>query len=162
MEKIAAHEQALLHRAFSVFIFNEKGLMLLQQRAESKYHSPGLWTNACCSHPMPGEKTEAAAIRRLQEELGFTTDVQKAFHFTYKASFENGLTEHEFDHVFTGEYNGELYPDLDEVQATCYKAMETIEAELFAQPELYTAWFAIAFPLLKKWLSENNQTNASA
>lgn len=98
MEKMEAHEKALLHRAFSVFIFNDKHELLLQQRAFSKYHSGGLWTNTCCSHPRPGESTEAAAIRRLKEEMGFTANLEKAFSFTYKAHFENGLTEHEFDH----------------------------------------------------------------
>src|ERR1700744_2758864 len=102
MEKIEAHRKALLHRAFSVFIFNSKGEMLLQQRAAEKYHSPGLWTNACCSHPRPGEETQAAAMRRLMEELGFTLELEKIFDFTYRSEFENGLTEFEFDHVFVG------------------------------------------------------------
>src|SRR5215468_430433 len=100
MEKLSAHEQGVLHRAISVFIFNEKGEMLLQQRASRKYHSGGLWTNACCSHPHPGEATHAAALRRLKEEMGFETSLKKAFDFVYKTSFDNGLTEHEFDHVF--------------------------------------------------------------
>src|SRR4249919_2599143 len=99
MEKMEAHRKALLHRAFSVFIFNSKGEMLLQQRALNKYHSGGLWTNACCSHPRPGELIEDAATRRLKEELGFETPLKKIFQFTYQASFDNGLTEHEFDHV---------------------------------------------------------------
>src|SRR4030095_7998604 len=107
-EKMEAHRKGLLHRAFSVFIFNSKGEMLLQQRALSKYHSGGLWTNACCSHPAPGEKTKDGAIRRLNEELGFETPVEKVFDFVYKAEFDNGLTEHEFDHVFAGEYEGQL------------------------------------------------------
>src|SRR4051812_36262993 len=94
MEKMAAHRKALLHRAFSVFVFNSKGEMLLQQRSGEKYHSAGLWTNACCSHPRPGEEVLPAATRRLNEEMGFTTPLEKAFHFTYKASFENGLSEH--------------------------------------------------------------------
>ena len=108
MEKMEAHKKGLLHRAFSVFIFNGKGEMLLQQRALNKYHSGGLWTNACCSHPMPGEKTEDAADRRLKEELGFETPLEKIFDFVYKAEFDNGLTEYEFDHVFAGEYEGEI------------------------------------------------------
>ncbi|HSU49504.1 MAG TPA: isopentenyl-diphosphate Delta-isomerase, partial [Segetibacter sp.] len=106
MEKMEAHSKGLLHRAFSVFIFNDQGEMLLQQRAVSKYHSGGLWTNACCSHPRPEEATEDAALRRLQEELGFTVSLAKIFDFRYNASFTNGLTEHEFDHVFVGTYNG--------------------------------------------------------
>src|SRR5580693_5920772 len=115
MEKIEAHRKALLHRAFSVFIFNSKGEMLLQQRAKHKYHSAGLWTNACCSHPSPLESTEDGAMRRLQEELGFVTTLKKIFEFTYRSEFDNGLTEFEFDHVFIGEYNGKIRPNPDEV-----------------------------------------------
>ena len=111
MEKMEAHQKALLHRAFSVFIFNDKGELLLQQRASDKYHSGGLWTNTCCSHPNPDEETITAAQRRLKEEMGFTTKLSKAFDFIYKSEFSNGLTEHEFDHVFTGYYNGEIHPD---------------------------------------------------
>ena len=111
MEKMEAHEKAILHRAFSVFIFNAKGELLLQQRATDKYHSGGLWTNSCCSHPRPGEDTLRAAYRRLREEMGFETELQKVFDFVYKASFENGLTEYEFDHVFVGEYDGIIEPD---------------------------------------------------
>src|SRR5271168_1810255 len=99
MEKMEAHRRAVLHRAFSVFIFNSRGEMLLQQRAPDKYHSAGLWSNACCSHPRPGEETADAASRRLKEELGFTTPLEELFHFTYKSEFGNGLTEYEFDHV---------------------------------------------------------------
>src|ERR1700728_4574124 len=102
MEKMEAHRKALLHRAFSVFIFNTAGDMLLQQRAAGKYHSAGLWTNACCSPPRPGEGTRDAAMRRLYEELGFTAELKKIFDFTYRSEFENGLTEFEFDHVFVG------------------------------------------------------------
>ena len=130
MEKMEAHRKALLHRAFSVFIFNTKGEMLLQQRAMSKYHSPGLWTNACCSHPRPGETTIAAAQRRLKEELGFVVPLQKAFDFIYTASFDNGLTENEFDHVFTGVYNGVIAPDPAEVMDFCYKPVNIIHEEL--------------------------------
>ena len=155
MEKIEAHEKALLHRAFSVFIFNSKGEMLLQQRALSKYHSPGLWTNACCSHPFPGEPVQQAAVRRLNEELGFTIPLQKAFHFTYRAEFDNGLTEHEFDHVFTGVYNGGFHLNEEEVQAIEFKTSEDIETELQTLPQQYTEWFKIAFPLLKEWVQKN-------
>src|SRR6478735_7868072 len=104
MEKMEVHQKALLHRAFSVFIFNDKGEMLLQKRAEKKYHSGGLWTNACCSHPQPGEDTMESANNRLREEMGFNTALHKAFTFVYKAPFENGLTEHEYDHVFVGSF----------------------------------------------------------
>ena len=149
MEKMEVHHKALLHRAFSVFIFNNKGEMLLQQRAQGKYHSAGLWTNACCSHPRPGETTIDAAQRRVKEELGFLVPLRKAFDFISKAGFDNGLTENEFDHVFIGEYEGEILPDLSEVSAFCYKSMDVIRKELEANPGQYTAWFAIAFPLIE-------------
>lgn len=151
MEKMQAHEKGLLHRAFSVFIFNTEGQMLLQQRAAKKYHSPGLWTNACCSHPRPGEKTLDAAQRRLQEELGFATELTAVFEFTYKASFDNGLTEHEFDHVYTGTYEGSIKPNMNEVLDYCYKSMEDIQESLQSHPHKYTVWFAIAFPRILNW-----------
>ncbi|MGB8192652.1 MAG: isopentenyl-diphosphate Delta-isomerase [Chitinophagaceae bacterium] len=155
MDKLEAHRQAKLHRAFSVFIFNRKGEMLLQQRAEDKYHSGGLWTNACCSHPAPGEQTADAALRRLQEEMGFTTSLIKIFDFTYKAEFDNGLVEHEFDHVYIGLYDGTITPDPAEVQDHEYKSMESLRSLLNEQPEQFTAWFHIAFPLLEKWMLKN-------
>lgn len=144
MEKMEAHRQALLHRAFSVFIFNGKGDMLLQQRAVTKYHSGGLWTNACCSHPRPGEAIQAAAERRLQEELGFTIPLTKAFDFIYKAYFDNGLTEYEFDHVLTGVYDGDIYPNREEVADIRWLAMADVRADLEARPNVYTEWFKIA------------------
>ena len=162
MEKMEAHEQALLHRAFSVFLFNRKGEMLLQKRAATKYHSPSLWTNACCSHPIPGEETKDAALRRLEEELGFTTAINKAFHFTYKAVFDNGLTEHEFDHVFVGEYEGNMQLNADEVSEVCYKSMSDIKTEIEHKAGAYTEWFKIAFPLLEEWLQQNKSTHAAA
>jgi isopentenyl-diphosphate delta-isomerase len=161
MEKMAAHQQALLHRAFSVFIFNKDGQMLLQKRADSKYHSPGLWTNACCSHPAPGETTDAAAKRRLQEELGFITDLKKAFHFTYKAAFDNGLTEYEFDHVYTGVYDGPILPDPQEASEVLFLTMDEIEHDLKAIPEQYTVWFAIAFPMLKQWVEKTQYADVT-
>src|ERR1700712_3061003 len=121
MEKMGAHCKRILHRAFSIFIFNNKKEMLLQQRAVNKYHSGGLWTNACCSHPKPGEVTKTAALRRLKEELGFETMLEEIFAFTYEASFENGLMEYEFDHVFTGIYNGEINFDTHEVKDICFR-----------------------------------------
>ena len=150
-EKMEAHQKGLLHRAFSVFIFNSKGEMLLQQRALHKYHSSGLWTNACCSHPMPGEKTKDAAQRRLKEELGFETPVDKIFDFVYKAAFDNGLTEHEFDHVFAGEYEGKLNVNPDEVNDFCYKEISEIRNTLQTHPQKYTAWFHLAFPKIEEW-----------
>jgi len=153
MEKMEAHQKALLHRAFSVFIFNDKGEMLLQQRAPDKYHSAGLWTNACCSHPLPGEAVETAANRRLMEEMGFSTQLHKAFDFIYKAAFDNGLTEYEFDHVFIGQYNGSIAPDTAEVQAYIYQPMDVIKANILEHPQRYTEWFKIAFPKLEEYLA---------
>ncbi|MBL7747518.1 MAG: isopentenyl-diphosphate Delta-isomerase [Chitinophagaceae bacterium] len=150
-EKMQAHKEGLLHRAFSVFIFNSQGKMLLQQRAQHKYHSGGLWTNACCSHPEPGEETDAAALRRLHEEMGFTVPVTKLFSFVYKASFDNGLTEYEFDHVFAGKYDGVIDFNKQEVMDYCYKSMDEVESALFLHPDQYTAWFHIAFPKVKEW-----------
>ena len=155
MEKMEAHRKAVLHRAFSVFIFHDKGEMLLQQRAVSKYHSGGLWTNACCSHPKPGEETIDAAQRRMKEELGFGATLSKAFDFTYKADFENGLTEYEFDHVFVGNYEGNIEPDPKEVKEYCFKSMEEIRETLQSHPQKYTVWFAIAFDKVWDWMKEN-------
>ncbi len=152
MEKMEAHRQAKLHRAFSVFIFDGEGRMLLQQRAHTKYHSGGLWTNACCSHPFPGEAVAAAAARRLQEELGFSVPLTPAFSFVYKADFDNGLTEYEYDHVFTGYYEAELQPDPAEIAATAYQPMDVIREELRTHPGKYTVWFRLAFPQLEAWL----------
>ena len=151
MEKMEAHLTGTLHRAFSIFIFNAKGEMLLQQRAATKYHNGGLWTNACCSHPLPGEVTLTAATRRLQEEMGFTTTLEKAFDFTYKTLFENGLTEHEFDHVFIGIYDGEINVNNAEVKDYCFKTISEIESSMQTHPQKFTAWFKIAFPKIKEF-----------
>lgn len=151
MEKMEAHEKGLLHRAFSVFVFNSKGELLLQQRALNKYHSGGLWTNACCSHPEPGDETMSAAQRRLNEEMGFYIPLQKIFDFVYKAEFENGLKEYEFDHVFVGEYDGKISFNNEEVMDHQYKEMEWIRQSLRSEPEKYTAWFHLAFPKIEDW-----------
>lgn len=153
MEKMEAHRKGLLHRAFSVFIFNHRGEMLLQRRALSKYHSGGLWTNSCCSHPQPGEKVQEAAIRRLQEEMGFTAKLEKLFEFVYQAEFDNGLTEHEFDHVFTGEYEGPVNYNKEEVMDYCYKSLEEVRSDLQQQPHKFTAWFHLAYPKIEEWWS---------
>ena len=153
MEKMEAHEKGLLHRAFSVFIFNNQGEMLLQQRAIDKYHSPNLWTNACCSHPQPGEDTASAAYRRLEEEMGFQTPISKAFSFIYKTDFDNGLTEHEYDHVFTGNYDGAIVPNSEEVQDFRYMSMDALRSSLLIDPSQYTSWFKIAFPRLEEYLA---------
>lgn len=155
MEKMEAHEKALLHRAFSVFIFNTKGEMLLQQRSLRKYHSGGLWTNACCSHPRPNEDTLAAAHRRLKEEMGFDTELTKVFDFTYKAEFTNGLTEHEFDHVFIGTYDGLVEANFDEVENYAYRSLDLIEVTLQSNPDFFTEWFHIAFPKVVTWLGQS-------
>jgi isopentenyl-diphosphate delta-isomerase len=157
-EKMEAHQKGLLHRAFSVFIFNIKGEMLLQQRAINKYHSGGLWTNACCSHPYIGQQILEAAQKRLQEEMGFSTAIQPAFQFTYKASFDNGLIEHEYDHVFVGQYEGVISPSADEVSDYCYKSMEDIEQDILTHPQKYTEWFKIALPLIKSYLQKKANT----
>jgi isopentenyl-diphosphate Delta-isomerase len=151
MEKMEAHRKALLHRAFSVFIFNSKGEMLLQRRAQGKYHSPGLWTNACCSHPRPGEDTHSAALRRLTEELGITTTLTKLFDFTYRSAYDNGLTEFEFDHVFAGVYDGrDIQPDPAEVSDFCFRSPVDIQVDLQRSPAKYTTWFHLAFPLVSE------------
>lgn len=153
--KMEAHQTGLLHRAFSIFVFNSKGEMLLQQRAIDKYHSGGLWTNACCSHPGPGEQIQEAAQKRLKEEMGFVIPITKSFEFVYKANFENGLTEYEFDHVFVGEYDGPVNYNKEEVMDFSYKSMNDIKTSLQTHPEKYTAWFHLAFPGIENWWKEN-------
>ena len=152
--KMEAHQEGLLHRAFSVFIFNRKGEMLLQQRALNKYHSGGLWSNTCCSHPFPGEETSVAAQRRLEEELGFKTALKKVFEFAYRADFGNGLTENEFDHVYAGEYEGAMVINTEEVMDCSFKTMTDIRQGLSQNPGLYTAWFHLAFPKIETWWSD--------
>jgi isopentenyl-diphosphate Delta-isomerase len=153
MEKMEAHQKAMLHRAFSIFIFNGKGELLLQKRALEKYHSGGLWTNTCCGHPLANQLTLEAAITRLQEEMGFTTTIEKAFDFIYKTSFENGLTEHEFDHVFIGNYDGDIIPNPSEVSNYKFLPIEEIKKEFMLNPAHYSAWFAIAFPKVEAYLN---------
>jgi isopentenyl-diphosphate delta-isomerase len=155
MEKLLAHQTASLHRAFSVFLFDSNGKMLLQKRALSKYHSPGLWTNTCCSHPRPGENVTDAANRRLIEEMGIETKVEKAFKFIYKADLDQGLTEHELDYVFVGEYEGIIAPNSLEVSDYYYENVETIQQQMIAKPEHYTVWFKIAFPRVLEWYQVN-------
>jgi isopentenyl-diphosphate delta-isomerase len=131
--------------------------MLLQQRARNKYHSAELWTNACCSHPSPGEDILSAANRRLVEEMGFSTSLKKIFEFTYKSHYDNGLTEHEFDHVFSGTYEGSIRPDPEEVKDYCFKNLDEIESSLQSHPAKYTSWFHLAFPKVKASLTEAGQ-----
>jgi isopentenyl-diphosphate delta-isomerase len=145
MEKIEAHEKALLHRAFSVFVINHKNEIMLQQRALGKYHSPGLWTNTCCSHQRDGETNIMAGKRRLQEEMGFSTNLQELFHFIYVAPFDNGLTEHEFDHVMIGHYEEDPVINPDEVASFKWMTADAIKKDMEQQPEIYTEWFKIIF-----------------
>ena len=145
MEKQEAHTKGLLHRAFSVFIFNDKNELLLQRRALKKYHSGGLWTNTCCSHPRQNETTLDAANRRLVEEMGMRCIIKKQFDFIYKAKLANNLYEHEFDHVFFGFSNEQPQINTDEVEEYTYKTLEDIGNEIKTNPEKYTEWFKICF-----------------
>ena len=155
MEKIEAHEKALLHRAFSVFIFNDNGELMLQQRALHKYHSPGLWTNTCCSHQRDGESNIDAGKRRLHEEMGFVVDLTETTTFIYKAPFDNGLTEHEFDHVMVGYYNDEPDINKDEVASWKWMPLSEVKVDIALNPDLYTEWFKIIF---EKFYTELNQS----
>jgi len=145
MEKIEAHEKALLHRAFSVFILNDNKQLLLQKRALNKYHSPGLWTNTCCSHPRDGESVIDAGIRRLDEEMGFKTQLNNLFSFVYKARLDNGLTEHEYDYVLLGKYNKD--PLINELEVCDWKwvDLDALSNDLVINPKSYTVWFKIIF-----------------
>lgn len=151
-EKMDAHKNPKLHRAFSIFIFNSKGEMLIQKRAENKYHCPGMWANTCCSHPRPGESLEKAVHRRLQEEMGFDTELVKAFSFIYKAEFDNGLTEEEYDHIFVGKWDGTPKINLQEVAEHKWISGEILKEDIKKNPETYTAWFKIA---LRKFLDHS-------
>lgn len=145
MPKMEAHEKAMLHRAFSVFILNANDEVLLQQRANDKYHSAGLWTNTCCSHPHPGEDTLGAARRRLKEEMGMEADLQFVFKFMYKAPFDNLLSEHEIDHVFIGKTNQLPVINPEEVASYKYMKPEDIKLDMEQNPQSYTVWFRIIF-----------------
>ncbi|MBN2111982.1 isopentenyl-diphosphate Delta-isomerase [Candidatus Woesearchaeota archaeon] len=143
-EKIKAHKDGKLHRAFSIFIFNSKNEMLIHKRHRDKYHSGGLWTNACCSHPRPGEKTEDAAKRRLKEEMGISCGLRLLFKFIYKKKFSNGLTENELDYVFAGNCNTPPHPDKKEVEEWKWVSQEELKKNIKENPEKYTHWFKIA------------------
>ncbi|MEZ4854231.1 isopentenyl-diphosphate Delta-isomerase [Flavobacterium sp.] len=155
MEKLAAHEQGLLHRAFSVFIFNDANELMLQQRAAGKYHSPLLWTNTCCSHQRAGETNIQAGKRRLQEEMGFETDLTELFHFIYKAPFDNGLTEHELDHVMIGKYNSSPKINTDEVENWKWISIDALKEDMTANPEQYTVWFKIIFEEFNHYIEKH-------
>jgi len=152
MPKQEAHEKGLLHRAFSVFIFNNKNELMLQQRALHKYHSPGLWTNTCCSHQRDGETSVDAGKRRLFEEMGFTTHLKETTSFIYKAPFDNGLTEHELDHILIGHFEGIPQINHEEVAAWKWMDLEEVKSDIQNNPEIYTAWFKIIFDKFYKHL----------
>lgn len=154
MEKMEAHRKALLHRAFSVFVFNNKNELLLQQRAAEKYHSPLLWTNTCCSHQKLGETNIEAGLRRLKEEMGFTCNLEEVFSFVYKAPFDNGLTEHELDHVMMGKYNANPEINTEEVADFKWVTLENLKSEMALHPELYTEWFKIIFQKFYHYISQ--------
>jgi isopentenyl-diphosphate delta-isomerase len=145
MPKQEAHEKGLLHRAFSVFVFNKNNELMLQQRALHKYHSPGLWTNTCCSHQRDGESTLEAGKRRLLEEMGFSTPLKETTSFIYKAPFDNGLTEHELDHILVGNFEGMPNINNEEVASWKWMDLENVKKDIQTNPEMYTAWFKIIF-----------------
>jgi isopentenyl-diphosphate delta-isomerase len=155
MPKMEAHERAVLHRAFSVFVMNSNGETMLQQRAAEKYHSPLLWTNTCCSHQRLGETNIEAGKRRLQEEMGFQTELRELFSFIYKAPFDNGLTEHELDHVMMGYFEGEPEINKEEVASWKWMTPADIKRDMETSPESYTAWFRIIFDKFYDHLMEN-------
>jgi isopentenyl-diphosphate delta-isomerase len=150
LEKLEAHKIGKLHRAISVLVFNSNGELLLQKRAADKYHSSNLWANTCCSHPRPLEDIAQAAKRRLREEMGIEADLKWNFSFEYRTDFENGLIEHELDHVFVGESNQIPIPDPNEVSEWKYVAMEALEMDMKNQPEDYTHWFHIILDRIKR------------
>ncbi|MFK7787004.1 MAG: isopentenyl-diphosphate Delta-isomerase [Crocinitomicaceae bacterium] len=153
MEKMEAHEKGLLHRAFSVFIFNDQNELLLQKRASSKYHSGGLWSNSCCSHPRTGEGIVDAGMRRLTEEMGFTVPLDAVFSFIYKAELDNSLTEHELDHVLIGRFNEAPNMNPDEVEDWKYIDLASLATDMAHHPEAYTEWFKIVFDRVRNVLN---------
>lgn len=155
MPKMEAHEKAVLHRAFSVFVLNDKNEIMLQQRAHQKYHSPLLWTNTCCSHQRAGETNIQAGSRRLFEEMGFETTLKELFHFIYKAPFDNGLTEHELDHVMIGYYNEEPKINPEEVESWKWMSIDDVAKDIQLQPNIYTVWFKIIFDEFYHFLEDH-------
>lgn len=152
MPKMEAHEKAVLHRAFSVFVFNDLNELMLQQRAHDKYHSPLLWTNTCCSHQRDGETNIEAGKRRLVEEMGFVCELEEKTSFIYKAPFDNGLTEHELDHIMVGYYNGKPNINGQEVESYKWMTLEEIKVDMALNPDIYTAWFKIIFEKFYKFI----------
>lgn len=156
MPKLEAHEKGVLHRAFSVFIFNDNGELMLQQRAASKYHSPLLWTNTCCSHQRINEDNISAGTRRLQEEMGFVTELTELFSFVYKAPFDNGLTEHELDFVLIGHYNENPIINREEVEQWKWITLDILLDDIKQNPDNYTIWFKIIFDKFHHYILDNN------
>ncbi|HCO66929.1 MAG TPA: isopentenyl-diphosphate delta-isomerase [Dysgonomonas sp.] len=159
MPKIEAHEKARLHRAFSVFIFNSKGELLLQKRADDKYHSAGLWANTCCSHPAPGQQIEEAAHLRLQMEMGMDSPLKYILKFTYKSPYENGLTEHEIDYIFIGQTDDEPVINPDEVSEYKYMSLDELEKDIASYPEKYTTWLSIISRNYLSLIAGHNKTS---
>lgn len=154
MEKLKAHKNGgTLHRAFSIFVFNSRGEMLIQKRAAGKYHCAGLWTNTCCSHQNPGETLEEAAHRKLRQEMGFDTGLKEILKFTYRAEFDNGLTEHELDHVFVGRYDGKVSPNPREAEDYRWVDVKHLKEDIAQSPGKYTPWLRIVLDRVMKWLA---------
>ncbi|MEI8130290.1 MAG: isopentenyl-diphosphate Delta-isomerase [bacterium] len=149
-EKMRAHELGLLHRAFSIFVFNAKNELLLQRRALSKYHSAGLWTNTCCSHPRPSESIQEAAHRKLVQEMGFDCELTEQFHFTYRAVLDAGLTEHEVDHVLFGTYDADPVLNPEEADGFKWVTLDWLKNDMTKNPQEYTEWFKICFDKVRE------------
>lgn len=160
MPKIEAHQKAILHRAFSVFVFNSSNELMLQQRAAHKYHSPLLWTNTCCSHQRNGESNIEAGTRRLLEEMGFVTELKETTSFIYKASFDNGLTEHELDHIMVGSFENSPIINPEEVESWKWMSMEDVKSDINLNPSLYTEWFKIIFKKFYKYINITDESNS--
>jgi isopentenyl-diphosphate delta-isomerase len=156
MPKLEVHEKGILHRAFSVFLFNKKNELLIQQRALTKYHSAGLWSNTCCSHPRENENTQAAALRRLQEEMGIKSPINFLHSFIYHEEMENGLIEHEYDHIFIGRFNEMPIINESEVSHWKYISIPDLLDEMNMNPENFTIWFRICLPTVLEKLSSTH------
>lgn len=161
-EKLATHACAALHRAFSIFIFSSAGQLLLQKRTTSKYHSKGLWSNTCCGHPRPQESIEAASRRRLFEEMGFECEIRKVFSFTYYAELDNGLFEHEYDHVFIGQFDGSPNPNSEEVDDWKWVNLATLKLDMQTSPKDFTYWFKLCLDPLLDYIRSTDALAAPA
>lgn len=161
--KLQAHSEGWLHRALSVFVFDAAGQLLIQQRSAQKYHSGGLWSNTCCSHPYPEEPPETAARRRLREEMGFSCELAPVLHFTYRASVGDGLTEHEYDHVFAGQVDEiGIHPNPDEVADWSWVPISTLRTDLASNPSHYTVWFRRLFDSVIRTVPHASSPSAEA